>query len=198
MTIQAGQSLFRSLKALLAGIDHPVLQQFMQSWPEERPMVRELATRPLPVLSWLEEARRNAAPEASPVVQFLCNHADELFWSQTYSIADFGEQFLDRYAWCEIVGQRGVVESDQIACGFLMLGPDTEYPRHWHAAEEIFIPLSAPSHWVRIEEGDWTRLKAMDIAHFTANQPHGLRTGNGPLVAVYFWRGGDLVQKARI
>ena len=32
--------------------------------------------------------------------------------------------------------------STTIAAGFLLLGPHTHYPRHSHAAEELYIPLA--------------------------------------------------------
>ena len=198
MTQEAARSLIRALKALLDGVGHPVLKEFMRDWPAEEAPIRDLAPRPLPVLRWLEEARRNGAAEASAVLQYLCNHADEQFWSQTYSIADFGDAFLERYGWSELVGRRGPVDSGKIACGFLMLGPDTEYPHHHHAAEEVYLSLSGPSHWVRIAEGNWSRLPPLQPVHFASNQPHGIRTGKDPLVAIYFWRGGDLVQKASL
>ena len=198
MTRQAVHSLLRALKVLLDGMDHPPLRQFMTDWPTGEPEIRDLAPRPLPVLRWLEAARRNGPAEASAVLQFLCNHAEEQFWSQTYSIADFGEAFLENYGWFELIGQRGPIDSDKIACGFLMLGPDTEYPHHSHEAEEVYLTLSGPSHWMRIGSGDWSRLPPLQPVHFIANQPHGFQTGKDPLVAIYFWRGGDLVQKARI
>jgi hypothetical protein len=42
----------------------------------------------------------------------------------------------------EWIGHRGAFASDAIACGVLLLGPDTEYPDHSHEAEELYFPLA--------------------------------------------------------
>ena len=47
---------------------------------------------------------------------------------------------LDNYGWSEWIGERGAFVSGKIACGVLLLGPDTEYPAHSHEAEEALSP----------------------------------------------------------
>ena len=109
----------------------------------------------------------------------------------------FGENFLNNYGWTEIVGLRGPIASNTIACGFLLLGPNTEYPKHSHEAEEIYIPFSSDTLWFKGEEGGMPREIGVPIYH----QPwvsHGMRTGVDPLLALYIWRGGDLCQKSHI
>ena len=70
-----------------------------------------------------------------------------------------GVEFLKNYAWCEILGPEGLRSGLRIACGFLLLGPHTLYPRHRHAAEEIYLPLSGTAQWQQ-GDGNWRRARA--------------------------------------
>jgi hypothetical protein len=86
--------------------------------------------------------------------------------------------------------------SDRLASGFLLLGPDTLYPRHRHAAEEIYLPLVGAAEW---QQGDtvWRRHPAGTVIHHRSEEPHAMRTGAEPLLALYLWR-GNLEQKSRL
>ncbi len=105
--------------------------------------------------------------------------------------------FLDRYGWTELLGRRGPFASERIACGFLLLGPATAYPRHRHEAEEWYLPLTGAARW-RQGDGIWrTRLPGTLIVH-RSEEPHAMRTGASPLLALYCWRSEDIGQKPRL
>ena len=123
--------------------------------------------------------------------------AKHLCWGQTYSAEDFGTDFLEKYGWVELIGLRGQIKSKDIACGFLLLGPGIEYPKHSHEAEEVYIPLSSNSLWIQGDD-DWiSRPSSVSIYHRSLLS-HGMWTGNSPLLALYLWRGGNLTQKSHI
>ena len=124
----------------------PAALPFLRDWPRDL-IARPLAPRSLPVVSALEGLSRYAAPETRTLVEAVAALAGDLDWRQTYSSADFGERFLQNYGWSEWIGQRGVFESDAIACGVLLLGPDIEYPAHSHEAEELYLPLAGHAWW---------------------------------------------------
>jgi quercetin dioxygenase-like cupin family protein len=77
------------------------------------------------------------------------------------------------------------------------LGPATVYPRHRHEAEEIYLPLSGTASW---QQGDetWRERPPGTLIHHAGDEPHAMRTGDGPLLALYLWRSSDLTQKARL
>jgi hypothetical protein len=84
-----------------------------------------------------------------------------------------------------------------MACGFLFLGPQIEYPRHRHEAEEVYVPLTGHSLWKQGNQ-DWDyRATGLSIYH-ASWVPHAMRTETVPLLALYLWRGGNLAQKSRI
>jgi len=123
--------------------------------------------------------------------------ANDLDWRQTYASADFGARFLQNYGWSELVGQRGAFMSDAIACGVLMLGPETEYPAHSHEAEELYLPLAGHAFWRSAKSG-WRLRPPGTRIHHPAWTTHAMRTTDEPLLAAYVWRAGDLTAKSRI
>jgi hypothetical protein len=148
------------------------------------------------VLRWLPGIAGDTAAFAPDLLAAVCRAAPSLAWRQTYSVRDLDAAFLDNYGWSEIFGGSGPLTSERIACGFLILGPGTHYPRHRHEAEEIYLPLSGTAAW---QQGDavWREQPPGTLIHHAGNEPHAMRTGASPLFALYLWR-GNLAQKARL
>ena len=127
----------------------------------------------------------------------LAGTAGKLAWRQSYAAADFGPAFLDRYGWSELVGPSGPLASDDMTCGFLVLGPDVHYPSHAHEAEELYLPLAGTALWQRGETAP-TPVPPGTPIHHASWLPHAMWTRAEPLVALYCWRGGPLGAKPRI
>jgi hypothetical protein len=130
-------------------------------------------------------------------VNTLCAAAGSLDWQQTYGIADVGGWFLQNYGWAELLTPGAATGVAQISCGVLVLGPDTFYPAHRHEAEEIYLPLAGTAEW---QQGDaaWRRRSPGTLIHHSSEEPHAMRTGEHPLLAMYLWRSVDLSQDARL
>jgi hypothetical protein len=187
--------LVEALRSLLEAAG-PEAHAFLRDWPREL-IARPTEARSLPVASALEGLSRYAAPSTRALVEAIAAIADELHWRQTYSAVDFGERFLRNYGFSEWTGTRGAFASDAIACGVLILGPDTEYPAHSHEAEELYLPLAGRASW-RSAGADW-RLRAPGTwIHHPSWTTHAMRTAREPLLAAYVWRAGDLAAKSRI
>ena len=69
--------------------------------------------------------------------------------------------------------------------GTLVLGPDTYYPPHHHVAEEIYVPLTGGAEW-RMGDAEFTKRDAGEVIYHASNVSHAMRTGNEPLLALYF------------
>ena len=160
-------------------------------------IARPLAAHSLPVVSALQRLSRFAAPETRTLVEAIAALAGDLDWRQTYTSADFGQRFLDNYGWSEWIGERGAFLSDAIACGVLLLGPNTEYPAHSHEAEELYLPLAGHAFW-RSGQSNWRLRSPGTWIHHPAWTTHAMRTADEPLLAAYVWRAGDLTAKSRI
>ena len=190
----AASVVIAAARALLESIDRA--RPFLEGWPDLT-ATRPAAPSTLPVLAWLDAARRSTVPKTASLVDALATHADALAWRRSYTAADFGAAFLERYGWTELMGLRGPIPSETIACGLLMLGPDIVYPAHAHEAEELYLPISGTAWWTRGHEAAVARPAGTPI-HHPSWIPHAMRTGAEPLLALYVWRGGDLTAKPRI
>jgi quercetin dioxygenase-like cupin family protein len=188
------------IKVLLQSLRQPAVAQdiapFLEDWPQAY-LPRPVTPSHLPVLRWLPDIGRDPAAFGIDVVTAVCRAAPSMAWRQTYSTKDVDAAFLDNYGWSEILGTSGPIGSERIACGFLVLGPSTHYPRHRHEAEELYVPLSGTAGW---QQGDapWRERSPGTSIHHARDEPHAMRTGAGPLLALYVWRSADLQQKARL
>jgi hypothetical protein len=184
------------IKELLQSLREPALGDFLAEWPRT-PAPRVVAPSSLPVLRWLPDIAGDPDAFAIDLVAAVCRAAPSLAWRQTYTAKDLDGAFLDNYGWSEILGLRGPLACERIACGFLLLGPSTHYPRHRHEAEEIYVPLRGTAAW---QQGDavWRDRPPGTAIHHASGEPHAMRTGQSPLFALYLWRSANLAQKARL
>jgi Dimethlysulfonioproprionate lyase len=184
------------IKNLLESLRRPELTSFLADWPRSY-RSRAAPAASLPVLRWLPQLGAERTAFAIDVVAAVCRAAHSMAWRQTYSRPDVDAAFLDNYGWSEVLGEVGPIAADRIACGLLLLGPSTHYPRHRHAAEEIYLPLRGTATW---QQGDavWRDRTPGTLIHHAGDEPHAMRTGASPLLALYLWRGAGLAQKARL
>jgi quercetin dioxygenase-like cupin family protein len=188
--------LITATRQLLATLSSPELNSFLNDWPVSTAQ-REVAPSSLPVLRWLAAVRSSAPAFSTKVVTELCNLAPTMRWRQTYKQPDVSAAFLQNYGWAEIAGLTGPLPSSHLACGFLLLGPSTEYPRHRHEAQEVYVPLSGTASWQQ-GDGIWRERSPGAVIHHRSDEPHAMRTASQPMLAVYLWHATDLNQKSRL
>jgi hypothetical protein len=185
-------------RQLIFSLAEPALQPFLAAWPQPtEPALRSVRPSPLPVLQWLPSCAAEQHGFAASLSSCLLAAAPALAWRQTYTVAELGADFVNGYGYTEIVGTKGPLASAAIACGFLLLGPATLYPRHRHEAEEIYVVLSGHAQW-QGGDGLWQQRTPGTIIHHVSEEPHAMRTGDQPLLALYLWRSANLNQKARL
>jgi len=186
-----------AIRNYLESLNDTHLNSFLADWPSENCKTRSVLPHSLPVLSRMPAVVKAAGKKTEVIVKMLAALANHIAWGQTYSAQDFGLGFLEKYGWMELIGQRGPIASNRIACGFLFLGPEIEYPRHSHEAEEVYVPLTGQTLWQHGDQ-DWAyRAPGLPIFH-ASRVPHAMRTETVPLLALYLWHGGNLVQKSHI
>jgi hypothetical protein len=61
----------------------------------------------------------------------------------------------------------------------------------------MYLPLSGTAAW---QQGDavWRDRAPGTLIHHAGDEPHAMRTGASPLLALYLWRSDNLAQKARL
>lgn len=184
------------IQRLLLSLRQPSLAPFLAEWPQTH-RHRVVVAGDLPVLRWLGTMACDSAAFGADLVTAVADAATSMAWRQTYTAKELGCAFIDNYGYSEIVGTNGPLVSERLACGFLILGPSTHYPRHHHEAQEIYIPLSGTAGWQQGAE-EWRDCTPGTLIYHAVNEPHSMRTGASPLLALYLWRGAGLAQKARL
>lgn len=131
----------------------------------------------------LAEARRGPAPLPDLADAFAA--LEPAFnWAPRPGSEIEPDGFYDRHANTVIVGQNGLEERDDVRIGVSLMAPNTDYPRHRHLPEEFYIVLS-PGAWM---QGDrpFAEKTAGEIVHNVPNIWHAMRSGNVPLLTVWF------------
>lgn len=190
-------ALVNAVRSLYDELDDKRLNDFLADWPPADCRLQLAAPQGLPVLSWMPVVVAAADKKTANIVNQLAALANQLSWGQTYSEQDFGPEFLERYGWTELIGMRGPIASRRIASGFLLLGPHTEYPRHSHEAEEVYVPLTGPTLWQHKHQ-PWVCRKPCRPIYHAPRAAHAVRTEAVPLLALYVWRGANLTEKSHI
>lgn len=186
--------LLALVRDYLGSLDHAKAIDFVEriDWDMQQ---RKLDPAALPCLAHLGRASE-IAPMAERLLVMPLGSAS-LRWGRTYTAGEFGADFIANYGWMELFGSRGHFINDDMAAGFLVLGPGTLYPDHRHIAEELYVPLTPGTQW-RKGSGPFVPRAAGAAIHHPSNVNHAMRTGSEPLVALYLWRDGPLDQKSVI
>jgi hypothetical protein len=191
------ESLALDARRLVRSLSLPTLTPFLADWPPTQAATREVPRSSLPVLRWLPTIAGDDRGFATSLIADLCRAAWSLEWRQTYASHEIASDFLQNYGWTELMGQHAPITASRVACGFLLLGPYTLYPRHAHEAEEVYVPLSGTARW---QQGDavWREKVPGMLIHHARHEPHAMHTGAEPLLALYLWRSERLNQKASL
>ncbi len=185
------------LRAIFVDADNEAARRISEGWHAAVSADRLPTPRNLPATAWLPQVVANAPVFTAGLVGAFAAVSDRLSWQQTYSRDDLGQHFLDRYGWVMLVGPDAPVKNSSILSGFLLLGPDVEYPVHKHAAEEVYVILSGSASW-KIGDADWRLKSAGSIIHNPSWQPHGMRTDRRePLLIGFLWN-ADKVEKSQM
>ena len=135
---------------------------------------------------YLDEAL--AAPNTHPLATHFAAIAPRVSWVEV-SKRLMPASFAGRYSYCEIVGHDPTsIQASDIRFGAYLQFPNTWYPLHWHAAEELYLSLSGTAEWTRDGVADHPAPPGTLIRH-ASNERHATRTGPEPLLALWVWIG---------
>jgi len=157
--------------------------------PLERERVDSRMGDDFPVLAHLDAALRLALDgELAGLAQSLVAARGALRWSQnaSYDEARVGRKLLDSYAYACLSGPDCAQRCEAPLSGFILLGPDFEYPDHHHAPREVYLVLTPGTRW-RLDSGEWFEVGPGDLIVHEPWQMHATRTGAQPLLAFVAW-----------
>lgn len=93
----------------------------------------------LPMLDELADCLALTSAATRPLVETLVNQSHALHWQQSYSQTDgFDPHYLDHYGWINLLSPDGPILCNDLRLTLGYWGAGLQYPRHWHAPEEIY------------------------------------------------------------
>ena len=121
-----------------------------------------------------------------------------LAWVQNpnYTEKNVGREFLDNYAYAELLGKDGLFHSDSLAFGILMLGPNCLYPEHHHRATEDYYVVAGQATW-RLDGSKTLAARAGTHVAIRSGVVHEMSTAAEALIAIYIWD-GDVLGRAEL
>lgn len=137
-------------------------------------------------------------PACAPLSEILSGAEDELLvllaacaqdlhWRQ----AGFGrlpDEAQQKLAVAELIGPNALFQMPDIRIGLLIQNEGFHYPRHWHAAEELYLILKGTALWA-VEDADPAACEPGRFVHHQSLQPHQMMTGPDPMIALWGWVG---------
>lgn len=121
------------------------------------------------------------------LLQHLATCAGDLHWRR----AGFGRlpnAASQMLAVVELIGPDAMFHAPDIRIGLLIQRGGFHYPRHWHAAEELYLVLSGTALWAVDDDDPTPRAPGSIILH-ASGQPHSIVTTTEPLCALWGWVG---------
>lgn len=123
----------------------------------------------------------------SPEMSILKELAHTLPWTPSKTIAKESPK-LRKLAAVELIGPSGVVTKDNFRLGLLIQPASTHYPKHRHAAEELYLVLSGTALWGQGKAGPTPR-KPGSFCHHRSWEWHEMITSDEPLLSLWCWTG---------
>jgi mannose-6-phosphate isomerase-like protein (cupin superfamily) len=126
---------------------------------------------------------------AHMVAEALSVVTDQLSW-RTRSTDREGELdlaiFSKNYTSVCIIGEGGLLPSDEVTAGFSLQGRDTYYPPHAHRAEESYWIIGGDGDW-RVGTEPWFAVEPGDSIYHESGARHAMQTNEQAMLAVWLW-----------
>ncbi|MCQ0091745.1 dimethylsulfonioproprionate lyase family protein [Roseovarius sp. M141] len=173
----------------------PALREFVD-WPDcpNRHALEPLAIPAIPLIEGMTAA---ASPRTVHVVDAVKVAAPLAHWQQTYTVAEVGRDFLNRYGWFELLGPTGHFRSVSMRAYIAWWGEGLHYAMHLHEAEEFYYILAGAAEF-HAEGQPSAILGSEHNRHHASNQPHAMDTHGAPVLTLVLWRGAGLGGSARM
>lgn len=113
--------------------------------------------------------------------------AADLHW-RTAGFGKLPEGAERKIAVVELAGPAGMFRRQDVRFGLLIQREWFQYPKHWHAAEELYYVIAGAALWAVDDEDLISRAPGCFI-HHRSMQPHRMVTEAEPLLALWGWVG---------
>lgn len=137
-----------------------------------------------PILIALDEL---GLSRSDPLTAGIMTLASRLHW-RAPGFGRLPKAVGDKLAVVELLGPDGMIWHEDVRCGLLLQQSDHLYPKHQHAAEELYAVLHGGASWSVGEQPDM-QISVGEFSHHLPRQSHGIATDSMPLLALWGWCG---------
>ena len=127
-----------------------------------------------------------SAPETA-LMSLLATCSADLHWRQA-GFGKLSDEAAQKLAVTELIGPNAMFPNPDVRIGLLLQAGGFDYPKHHHAAEELYLILKGTARW-GIEDQPPTPRAAGGFVHHISHQPHRIVTTDQPLLALWGWVG---------
>ena len=190
-----GQELLTTLQNLALGHKNTDIERFKNALRHWGNIFKPVDPVRLRAVDYLPAAAADANSPYRELLELFDRHKDQLLWEQSYKKEDdlVPDSMLANYGFTEVIGSRGPFVSQRIRCGVGIFGAGVDYPRHWHDAEEIYLPLSGSARFNI--DGSIADRGPGEVVFVPSNTPHGFTVSQDrAMVLFYLWQAGELRQ----
>lgn len=182
--------LYQLIQKTLRTYRNPVTKACLNDLPavdslKEQP-VTPTASPPTPILNHIGAA----CQETQPLVNEVICSAATCEWRQPYTPEEVGQEFVQGSAWLPIADSNGPLVLDRGLVEIMLFDANINYPRHSHAAEELYLVLAGKFWWEAPDDDEspaW--LQAGQLIHHPPHRAHALTAGDEPALLLAVWRG---------
>ena len=137
---------------------------------------------------WVEAGAailQSTKPELAAVIGELI---DGLSWhaNAAYPEEKFSPGYFDEWAFAQVIGPDGLFSADDLMMGMFAMGPNLFYPKHNHAAPELYYQLTGTHKWQSEDEPWVTQASPVMIWH-EAFEVHATETLDEPFLSIWMW-----------
>lgn len=156
----------------------------------------EVPPKDHPAVPYLPELGNDLLPAARPVFDALLAASPTIAWQISYTLEDgFGQEYLERYAWCDIIGPEGIWVSDEYRIGFGFWRKGLFYPPHSHEPEEIYWVLSGTGLF-KSGDADPAPRGPGSIVHHEPYVWHSIDMSQSSVLVFFLWKGANLHKRS--
>ena len=182
--------LLATLRSVHAAV--PAMADFC-AWPEDAQFI-EPETDTVAATQQLADYSGTGSNLTDPVLKAFQNIAPVASWRQSYSEAEMGPDFMQRYGFIEVVGPGGAFQTHSMQAYLGYWGPDLLYDWHHHTAEELYLVVAGQGFFQADGLADQI-LRPGEIRIHKSNQDHAMRTADEPVIIYALWRGQGVGEK---
>ena len=149
---------------------------------------RPVTPKPTEGCKWVAagaEILKRTRPDLAAAIEAIREH---LSWGARAAYPEelFAPGYFDDWAFTQVVGPGGLFSAGDFMMGMFAMGPGIFYPKHNHAAPELYYQLTGTHKW-QVSDGPWVTRSAPAMIWHEAYEIHATEVLDEPFLSVWMW-----------